>query len=122
MLGDREVEVPKLTYTKYRRMIEVSSQLPGAITTLIFTPEEERASTALHLFDIVAEEIFEATAVLSEIDAEWLKNNASITEVADYLVWTYKRNNFAETVKNVRSLLRKEPTMQEAETTETTEQ
>lgn len=48
-------------------------------------------------------------AILSEIDVEYLKDNAGINEVIDYVVATIKKNDFEKTVKNVRSLLPAKP-------------
>jgi hypothetical protein len=107
-LGDKRADVGKLTFAKYKKLDGVLNQIPGLTFTLMVTPKEQYFETALAAFDIAIEEAYDVVAVLAEIDADYLKENAGITEVIDYIVLTAKKNNFAETVKNVRSLLPKD--------------
>jgi hypothetical protein len=104
-LGDNKSEIPKLTYAKYKKLDGILNQIPGLTFTLMMTPKEKYFETALAAFDIALEEAYDVVAALSDTDADYLKENAGITEVIDYIVLTAKKNNFAETVKNVRSLL-----------------
>jgi hypothetical protein len=104
-LGDNRAEIPKLTYAKYKKLDGILNQIPGLTFTLMMTPKEQYFETALAAFDIALEEAYDVVAALSDTDADYLKENAGITEVIDYIVLTAKKNNFAETVKNVRSLL-----------------
>lgn len=104
MLGDERVEVKKLTYNKYRKMSDAFQKLPGVIFSLLTTPDEYYYQSAIAALDMTAEELIEVVAVLSEVDAEYLKEHAGLNEIVDYLIYTYKRNDFAKTVKNVQSL------------------
>lgn len=110
MLGERKAEVQKLSYVKYRKISAVAEKLPGVIFSLTVIPPDDYYQAALYAFNMVAEEIYDVVAVLSDIDVEYLREHAGVTEIIDYLVLTYKRNNFAETIKNVRSLLPEETT------------
>lgn len=114
-LGDKKVEVPKLNYRKYKQMQDVVQMLPGVIFSLIITPPDNYYQMALVALDETIDELYGIVAVLSEIDREYLEEEAGVNEVIDYLVATIKKNDFAKTVKNVKSLL---PSKDETETTE----
>lgn len=105
MLGEKEVEVPKLNYRKYKQMQDVIATLPGVVFSLIVSPPEHYYQSALTALDMTIDEIYGITAILSEIDREYLDEEAGVNEVIDYLVATIKKNDFAQTVKNVKSLL-----------------
>ncbi|WP_078390724.1 hypothetical protein [Shouchella patagoniensis] len=105
MLGEKEVEVPKLNYRKYRQMQEVISTLPGVIFSLIVAPPEHYYQSALTALDMTIDQLYGIVEILSEIDREYLETEVGVNEVLDYLVATVKKNDFAKTVKNVKSLL-----------------
>lgn len=113
-LGDKKVEVPKLNYRKYKQMQDVIQMLPGVIFSLIITPPDNYYQMALVALDGTIDELYGIVAVLSEIDREYLEEEAGVNEVIDYLVATVKKNDFAKTVKNVKSLL---PSKDETEKT-----
>lgn len=105
MLGDQKAEVKKLTYTKYAAMRDVIDTIPGIVFSLTISNPDNWFTEVYAALDITIEEFYGLVAILAEIDVEYLKDNAGINEIIDYVVATIKKNDFAKTVKNVRSLL-----------------
>ncbi len=105
MLGDQKAEVRKLTYTKYATMRDVIDTIPGIVFSLTISNPDNWFTEVYAALDITIEEFYGLVAILAEIDVNYLKDNAGINEIIDYVVATIKKNDFAKTVKNVRSLL-----------------
>lgn len=108
MLGEERAYITKITYTKYKAVESVLSYVPALLIQMALTSTEDFIQDSYTWFSASMDEIYQATAILSGLDANYLKDNAGVDEVVAYVVATSKKNNFAEIVKNVKSLLPKE--------------
>jgi hypothetical protein len=104
-LGDRKVEVKKLTPTLWKKLFSTIDQLPGLIVQVLLAPKENFYSYVVQACDLALDEVIQVVAVLSDIDAEYISDNAGLDEIINYLVKTVKKNNLRDVVKNVQSLL-----------------
>lgn len=106
-LGGKRVNIQKLTYVKWRELFDAIDTLPGVIVNVMLAPKESFYETILVAFDFALDEVYRVVAILSGLDEDYLKENAGINEVAEYLVLTAKKNDFTSVIKNVKSLLPK---------------
>jgi hypothetical protein len=112
-LAGKRVQIAKLTYVKWRELFDAIDTLPGIIVNVLLAPKESFYETVLVAFDFALDEVYRVVAILSGLDEDYLKENAGINEVAEYLVLTAKKNDFNNVIKNAKSLLPKvkaEPT------------
>lgn len=104
-LGNKKVEIKKLTPNLWKKLFETIDRLPGLIVQVILAPKEDFYSYVISAAEIAMDEIVQVVAVLSSIDEDYIKENAGLDELIDYLVKTAKKNNLQDTLKNVKSLL-----------------
>jgi hypothetical protein len=106
-LGEKRVEINKLTPKRWRQLFATIDTLPGLIVQVITAPQEDFYAYVVSACDIALEEVVKVVAVLSELDEEYINDNVGVDELITYVTRTAKRNNLAETLKNVSSLLPK---------------
>ncbi|MEH7223852.1 hypothetical protein V7112_08525 [Bacillus sp. JJ1566] len=108
-LGDKKVEVKKLTPGMWKKLFSTIDQLPGLIVQVILAPKENFYAYVVQACEIAMDEVVQIVSVLSGIDAEYLEEKAGLDEIIKYLVKTIKKNNLQDAVKNVKSLLPQKP-------------
>ncbi|WP_242634659.1 hypothetical protein [Bacillus timonensis] len=104
-LGDKKVEVKKLTPAMWKKLFSTIDQLPGLIVQVLLAPKENFYPYVVQACEIAMDEVVQIVSVLSGIDQEYLNKNAGLDEIIKYLVRTIQKNNLQDTVKNVKSLL-----------------
>lgn len=105
-LGDKLVEIPKLTPAKYKLLFGRIEALPQIIARIVASRGDgDFISTALIGVDIALDEIVEVIAALTDVEAEYIRNNAGIDEITTFIVRTLERNDLATTLKNFRAVL-----------------
>lgn len=104
-LGNKKVDVKKLTPNLWRKLFGTLDRLPGLIMQVVLAPKEDFYSYVLSACDIALDEVEAVVSVLSGIDKEYIAEHAGLDEIIDYLVKTAKKNNLNSVVKNVKSLL-----------------
>jgi hypothetical protein len=109
-LAGKRVQIKKLTYVTWKELFETIDTLPGIIVNVILAPKENFYETVLVAFDFALDEVYRVVAILSGLEETYLKENAGINEVAEYLVLTAKKNDFNNVIKNAKSLLPKAKT------------
>lgn len=109
-LAGKRVQIKKLTYVTWKELFETIDTLPGIIVNVLLAPKENFYETVLVAFDFALDEVYRVVAILSGLDETYLKENAGINEVAEYLVFTAKKNDFSSVIKNAKSLLPKAKT------------
>jgi hypothetical protein len=109
MLGDKRVKIEKLTIAKWRQLFSTVDKLPGLIVQVLSAPADDFYSYVITALDIAFDEIAEIVAVLSGVDAEYITEHVGVDELFEYLSRTVKRNRLDDVVKNVKSLLPKQP-------------
>lgn len=105
-LGDKLVEIPKLTPAKYKLLFGRIEALPQIITRIVAARGDgDFISTALIGVDIALDEIVEVISALTDVDAEYIRDNAGIDEITTFIARTLERNDLATTLKNFRAVL-----------------
>jgi hypothetical protein len=104
-LGDKAVKVRKLTPAKFRELNEATGMIPVFIMHISDALQSDdfnayMASLVSELFD----EVVRIVAVLSDVDAEYIDQNAGIDEIIKYLTKLAEKNDFATAVKNLKRL------------------
>lgn len=106
-LHEKKVEIPKLTPERWKKLFEKVDMLPGIIVQVLLAPKKDFYSTVLTAIDLMIDEVVEVVAILTEIDAEYIKKNVGIDELIEFLTKTVRKNQLAGMVKNLQSLLPK---------------
>jgi len=105
-LGDKIVEIPKLTPAKYKLLFGRIETLPQVIARIVMARgEADFISTALIGVDIALDEVVEVIAALTGLEAEYVAENAGIDEITTFIARTIERNDLAQTLKNLQAVL-----------------
>lgn len=106
-LAGKRVEVPKLTFAKWKQLDEVLANFPGLILSVMTAEQGDMTAYIVEAVNIARDDIAEIIAILSGLDRKRIEEEASIAEIIEFLTLVVKRNDLAKVVKNVRSLLPK---------------
>ena len=104
-LGEKRVSINKLTPNRWRTLFDTIDTLPGLILQVITAPQENFHAYLISACELAIDEVVKVVAVLSDVDEDYLNEYVGLDEMVEYLSRTAKRNNLADTVKNVTSLL-----------------
>ncbi|TYS60472.1 hypothetical protein FZC76_21610 [Sutcliffiella horikoshii] len=108
LLGSKRAKVKKVTPEVFLELMKTIETLPGLILRVAVTPKEHMMETAIIAGEIAMDDLLAITSVLSGIDQDYLRKEAGLSELVDYLTKTYKKNDFFTMIKNVKSLLPKQ--------------
>ena len=109
-LGDKKVEIKKLTPVLWKKLFETVDRLPGLIVQVMLAPKNEFYSYVISAAEIAMDEVIQVVSVLSDVDVDYIREKAGLDEIINYLVKTIKKNNLLDVVKNFKSLLPKPET------------
>lgn len=110
-LGDKTVQVPKLTPVKWKALFEVVDRLPHLFITVLSTSgQEDFASTLVAAAKLAMDEVAKIVAVLSGLDEDHILENVGTDEIVDFLIAVVEKNRLQSVAKNLKSLLPKAPT------------
>ncbi|QAR52031.1 hypothetical protein BAE_04145 [Bacillus aerophilus] len=110
-LGDKTVQVPKLTPVKWKALFEVVDRLPHLFITVLSTSgQEDFASTLVAAAKLAMDEVAKIVAVLSGLDEDYILENVGTDEIVDFLIAVVEKNRLQSVAKNLKSLLPKVPT------------
>ncbi|MBQ4817678.1 hypothetical protein IHP72_15595 [Bacillus pumilus] len=110
-LGDKTVQIPKLTPVKWKALFEVVDRLPHLFITVLSTSgQEDFASTLVAAAKLAMDEVAKIVAVLSGLDEDYILENVGTDEIIDFLVAVVEKNRLQSVAKNLKSLLPKAPT------------
>lgn len=104
-IGGKSVKVRKITVAQWREMLAVVETLPQLVLTVATAAPSERLPYLIVAIEKSISDIVNVVSVLTELDAEWIENNASVDELVSFFVETVRVNNFGELLKNARSAL-----------------
>jgi hypothetical protein len=104
-LGDKQIAIPKLTRTRLKRLTDHIGTIGDYLVRLLLTKEDERAIFIVAGADMFIDEIYEITSLLSELDPEYLDDNASLAECTHFLKLTWEKNDINEALKNLNGLI-----------------
>ncbi|MED1527923.1 hypothetical protein [Bacillus pumilus] len=110
-LGDKTVQIPKLTPVKWKALFEVVDRLPHLFITVLSTSgQEDFASTLVAAAKLAMDEVAKIVAVLSGLDEDYILENVGTDEIIDFLIAVVEKNRLQSVAKNLKSLLPKVPT------------
>jgi len=107
VLGEKKVTVKKLTPAKWKELFSVVDNLPGLIIQVITSPQSDFYMTVIQAIDLAMDEVIKIVSVLTDIEEGYLKNNAGLDEIVEYITCMVEINRLDTTVKNLKSLLPK---------------
>lgn len=104
-LGNKKVEIPKLTRARLKKLTEHIGTIGDLLVKIFMAPANERAVYIVAGSDVAIDEIYELTALLSDLPIEYLDEHVTFAECAEYLRLTWERNDMQAALGNVRSLI-----------------
>lgn len=104
-LGNKQIEVPKLTRARLKKLTEHIGAIGDYLIKLFLTPENERAVFIVAAADVAIDEIYELTSILSDLPIEYLDEHASLAECTEFLKLTWEKNDINTALGNVNSLI-----------------
>ncbi|WP_051236446.1 hypothetical protein [Paenibacillus pinihumi] len=106
VIGDKTVPIPKLTIAKWRQLFDVVEALPQiAITMLAARGSEQFTVTVVAALQMAADEAIRIVSVLTELDAEYIEQHATLNDVLEFIRLTAEKNDLELTLKNVKAAL-----------------
>jgi hypothetical protein len=104
-IGGKPVKVRKITVAQWRELFTVIETLPQLLITVTTAAPADRLPMLIVAIEKSLSDVVNVVSVLTEIDAEWIENNAGVDELITFFVETARVNNFGELLKNVRGAL-----------------
>ena len=104
-IGGKSVKVGKITIAQWRELFTVVETLPQLLLTVTAAAPEDRLPYLVVAIEKSLSDVVNVVSVLTEIDAEWIENNAGVDELVTFFVETARANNFGQLLKNVRGAL-----------------
>lgn len=104
-IGGKSVKIRKITVAQWRELFTVIETLPQVLLTIITAAPAERLPYLVVAIEKSISDVVNVVSVLTELDADWIENNASVDELVTFFVETARVNNFGEMLKNVRGVL-----------------
>jgi len=105
-LGDKSVQIPKLTPVKYKALFERIETLPAIVLRVLADRDtDDFVATILAGANLALDEMVQLVAVLADIDAEHISAHADMNEITDFIRLTLEKNDLHRTLKNFRAVL-----------------
>lgn len=104
-IGGKSVKVRKITVAQWRELFTVIETLPQLLLTVVTAAPADRLPYLIVAIEKSLSDVVNVVSVLTELDAEWIENNASVDELVTFFAETARINNFGEMLKNVRGVL-----------------
>lgn len=104
-LGKKQVEIPKLTRARLKKLTEHIGTIGDYLVKLFLTPENERAVFIVAAADVAIDEIYELTSILSDLPIEYLDEHASLAECTNFLRLTWEKNDMNRALGNLNGLI-----------------
>jgi hypothetical protein len=105
-LGGKRVPVRKITVGQWQDLFGVIHTLPQLLISVMTAPASERAGYLVIALKESLEDVLNVVAMLTDTDADWLRENAALDELVAFFAETAKVNNFGELLKNVQGVLK----------------
>ncbi len=104
-IGDKPVSVGKITIKQWKQLFGTIEALPQLILDVMSAPENEKSAYFIVALERSFDEIVDIVSVLTEIDSDYIEDNASIDQLIAYFTEVAKVNDFSGVIKNVKSVL-----------------
>ena len=106
VLAGKSVKIPKLTPAKYKALLERVESLPAIISAIASTWREDDAVTVILAgIDRGLDEVVELVAILADVDAALLHEEADLSEISEFIRLTIEKNDLQRALKNFRAVL-----------------
>ncbi len=103
-IGGQKVEVKKLPVVKYQQIFGALNQLPGIIFSAMTESNKKNiGAIMIAAVDVCFDEVVEILAIASGLDKAYIKENAALDEMVDYVYKLIQKNNFPETLKKLKA-------------------
>ncbi|MCG7407691.1 hypothetical protein MH117_09670 [Paenibacillus sp. ACRRX] len=106
-IGERNVRVRKITIEKWEELFNSIQILPQMIISVISAPAADRIGFLVVALRETFDEVVRITALLTDLDEEYIRKNGALDELVEFYAATVKVNNFGELLKNGQSVLGK---------------
>lgn len=105
-LGDKRVEIPKLTVAKWKALFTAVETLPQLILSVLSAKGSPSfGATAVVAASMALDEAINIVAAITGIEAQYIEDNASLTELVDFIAKTARKNDLHEAAKKFRAVL-----------------
>lgn len=104
-LGNRTVSVPKLTRNRLKKLMDHLGTIGDLLVKIFLTPEADRSVMIVAGAEIMIDEIYELTSLLSDLDIDELSEQASLAECTEFLNLTWAKNDMNAALKNLSGLI-----------------
>ncbi|WP_034757801.1 hypothetical protein [Rossellomorea vietnamensis] len=107
-LGDKKVQIRKITPSKWKELFSMLDKLPGLMLQVFTAPKSDYYQTLIVALEVAMDEVLDIVSALTGIEKSYLENdenNVGMDEIISYLSKMAKHNNLRDMAKNVKSLL-----------------
>lgn len=106
--GEQRVEIPKLTVGKWKLLTENIESLPQILINVLSAKGSDNFTASLVIgVSLAIEEIVTLVAVITELEEEFIYNNADHNDLMNFISKTVKKNNLTEAAKKFQAVLAK---------------
>lgn len=106
-LGEKRVEIIKLTPNNWKLVFGSIKTLPTVIITVLQAPKHEIAEYLMYAFEMSQAEIIEVVHKLTGVEVAYLNSEVGLDEIVEYVTRVVKKNRLDTLGKNLQSLLGK---------------
>jgi len=104
-LGNRTVSIPKLTRNRLKKLTDHLGTIGDLVVKIFLTPQEDRSVMIVAGAEVMIDEIYELTSLLSDLAIEELSEQASLAECTEFLNLTWDKNDMNAALKNLSGLI-----------------
>lgn len=103
-IGEKTVIPRKITIAKWKQLFDSIQLLPQLFVTVVTAAPEDRVAYGITAMRESFTDMVRMTAILTELDEEYIIEHASIDQLIAFYRATIEENQFMELVKNVQNL------------------
>ncbi|RAU96841.1 hypothetical protein [Paenibacillus sp. YN15] len=102
--GDTRVEIPKLTIRKWEALFETVESLPQLIVNVLAAKgSADFTATLVVAAGMALDETVKIVAAITDLDADFIKDNAGLTELTDFIAKTAQKNDLSAAAKKLQA-------------------
>lgn len=104
-LGNRTVSIPKLTRNRLKKLTDHLGTIGDLLVKVFLVPPADRSIMIVAGAEVMIDEIYELTSLLSDLDIDELSEQASLAECTEFLNLTWAKNDMNAALKNLSGLV-----------------
>jgi hypothetical protein len=102
--GDVRVEIPKLTIRKWESLFNTVESIPQLIVNVLAAKgSADFTATLVVAAGMALDEAVKIVAAITELDAEFIKDNAGLTELTEFIAKTAQKNDLSAAAKKLQA-------------------